>query len=1081
MQGKGFVRFFTVVLLLVVAYQFILMLPTRGVESDAEEFAQQTSADIQDPTAREEAYTRAYRKYLDSMNSKEVFSIGVKSYTYEELKSQQLALGLDLQGGMSAVLQVDLRDLIKTLANNSKDPNFQKAIESATERQASTQDNFVTLFVEEYEKIAPEAKLAPLFSTNEELAEKITFSSTNSEVREAIREIATEKVTNTFELLKERVDKFGVAQPNISLDKSSDRITVELPGVENVERATRLITTPAKLEFWDVYQNTDLVQGFVDLNEALRKKEKLEEVTTAPAEEPAIEQEDTTEQEVDTTGEVSEPAPQDSTIEETTEPAPEDSTDAMAQTDSNAAAPTDPVATTDSLPEQQDPGPLFKVFYPNGETLGNGRGMAVLGSALGSDTAQVTELLTSKEARAFVPRDARFYWSANPIGDSRQFQLFAARTKGKKSAPLEGDKVTDAGAATLPNGAGIVVELSMNAKGAQIWRQMTEDAAPTKRQVAIVLDQKVYSAPAVQGVIPNGRTQISGNFSPQEAEDLASILKVGKLPARLEIIQLARVGPTLGDATISAGLWSLAIGFILVLVFMLLYYGGAGLVSILALFLNLFFIVGALASLGTVLTLPGIAGIVLTIGMAVDANVIIYERVREELRAGKDLVTSIRQGFGQSYSAIIDANVTTIITAIVLFSFGMGPIKGFAAVLIIGVTCSLFAAVLVGRLIFSYWVEDNRKQISFWTSPFQSAFSKLSFDFVSKRKVAYVISSIIIIAGLSSIFVRGFELGVDFEGGRSYTVNLHQSVETTDLAKELADEFEKAPVVKDFTMSGIEQVKITTSFMQKSSDKDADAKVMAKLYEGLTAYTGWDISQEEFEKGKVQEDGTRRDYLTSVTKVGPSIADDIRSAAFLASTIALIFIFLYIFLRFRRWQYSLGAVAALFHDVLVVVGLFSLLHGVLPFSLEIDQSFIAAILTVIGYSINDTVVVFDRVREYMDEYVRRPFKEVVNIAVNSTIGRTIVTSLTTLLVVLILFLFGGDSIRGFAFALLIGIFVGTYSSVFIATSVVVDTTSEQKMKEIAAQKAETKGKYSSKVKPRVKAGEEEESKEEDKV
>jgi len=615
---------------------------------------------------------------------------------------------------------------------------------------------------------------------------------------------------------------------------------------------------------------------------------------------------------------------------------------------------------------------------------------------------------------------------------------------------LNGERVIQSYPTPNPSGPGFAVSLSMDQEGAREWRKMTTDNVG--RQVAVVLDDRVYSAPNVNEPIPNGNTSISGGFDDvTEAKDLATILSIGKLPSKIEIIEEAVVGPTLGAATVSAGLWSLVGGFLLVLLYMLGYYAMAGIIAVIALILNVFFIFGSLASFGTVLTLPGIAGIVLTIGMAVDANVIIFERIREELRGGLDWKEAISKGFSHSYSAILDANITTLIVAVILFKFGLGPIKGFATVLIIGVVCSVFSAVLIGRMIFDYFMERN-KEVSVWAGWSKNILANSTIDFVAKRKIAYAISGVILTIGIISIVTTGFELGVDLKGGRSYTVQFAEDVDVSAFKTEVmasfgtvgldADNADKA-VVREFSKST--QAKVTTSFLQGNVDINADSIVLFKIYEAAQKYTGNDTKYAVFAAGEPADGGAEGAfYLSASSKVGPTIADDIRSSAGWAAILSLIFIFLYIFARFNRWQYSAGALAALVHDVLFVLSMFSIFKGILPFSLEIDQAFIAAILTVIGYSINDTVVVFDRIREVgRDKQDEASFKEIVNIAVNSTVSRTLITSLTTLFVVFILFLFGGAGISGFAFALLVGILVGTYSSIFIATPVMYDSVKKK--------------------------------------
>jgi SecD/SecF fusion protein len=1018
MQGKALIKFFTGVALMVVAYQFLLWFPTRSVESNADQYASASVSQMADSNKKEERRDSFRNAYLDSVSNKPVFSIPlVKSYNYQELKQQQIAWGLDLQGGMSVVMQVDLKELIIVLSGKSSNPEFLKALDQAKIAQQSAQTDYVTLFGEEYAALT-DKPLASLFSVNERLKEEVGVSSTNEEVLTAIRKVAEETVESTYNLLKKRIDRYGVAQPVVSLDKNTDRITVELPGVRNPKRARKYLVATANLEFWELHQNADLQNELVALNEALKEQEALKapkDTTKVEVETPIVE--------ADSTG-----LEGDTTLSDLGDLAGGD------------------------LADSTDAGPLFKLLGLNfAQTSADLSG--VIGYAKLSDVAAVEKMLTSKAAKKALgskARSTRFVWDSksfeNTNGESI-VQLYALDTKGRDNSILSGERVVQSYPTPNPSGNGFAVSLSMDQEGARIWKKMTTDNVG--RQVAVVLDNKVYSAPNVNEPIPNGNTSISGGFEEvTEAKDLANILSIGKLPARPEIIEEAVVGPSLGAATVSAGIWSLVGGFLLVLLFMLGYYSMAGVIAVLALFLNVFFIFGSLASFGTVLTLPGIAGIVLTIGMAVDANVIIFERIREELRGGLEWKAAIAKGFSHSYSAILDANITTLIVAAILYNFGLGPIKGFATVLIIGVICSVFSAVLIGRMIFDYYMEKN-KEVSVWAGWSKNILANPGIDFVSKRKMAYGLSGLILAAGVVSMLTKGFELGVDLQGGRSYTVQFAENVDATAFKAKIEEAFKTVgkdegnvdkSVVREFSKST--QAKVTTSFLQKELEFDADSVVLVKIYEAAKAYSGNNISYDDFAAGEPVEGGqTGGFYLSASSKVGPTIADDIRNSAGWAAGLSLIFIFLYIFLRFNRWQYSAGALAALVHDVLFVLSIFSIFQGILPFSLEIDQAFIAAILTVIGYSINDTVVVFDRIREVgRDMQDKASFEDIVNIAVNNTISRTCITSLTTLLVVLILFLFGGSGISGFAFALLVGILVGTYSSIFIATPVVVDTT-----------------------------------------
>lgn len=998
MQSKGIIKFFLIVLALVVLYQFLLMLPTRGVERRAAQHAALVSGtkDISDI-----AFKKSQQAFLDSVSDKPVLNIGIKKFTYQELKAQQLALGLDLKGGMSVIMQVDLEDLVVKLSNNNADPTFRKAIQQTREGQSASQDDFVTLFIKTYKQLSGGKTLAPLFALGD-LKDKITLTTSDSEVERLIREQSDATVDRTYALLKKRIDKFGVTQPNVTLDQQTDRILVELPGVENPERARKFLQATAKLQFFEVYEFGEIQGGIMRANEALKVRFGNDGKLLSNA--------------ATTTN------------------------DTVATAKPAVSADTLKTATTanDTTPKpfsDVNKGPLLSLLQANGVSP-DGRMLmypAVVGVANATDTARINLMLNSREARTNFPADLKFLWAADPNKDesgnaTNEYHLFSIRTERGGQAPLEGDRVANAMETSDPRTNETVVSMSMNQEGARDWARLTKKNL--KRSVAIVLDDEVCSAPVVQSEMTDGNAQISGGFSVQEAQDLANILKIGKLPAKTLIIQEDVVGPTLGAKNINAGLRSMAISLSLLMIFMVLYYGRSGWISNLALAANLFFVVGALASWGTVLTLPGMAGILLTMTTMIDANIIIFERVREEMRLGKSLYQSIIDGFQGSYSAIIDANISNLLVAAILAYFGLGPIKGFAVVLIIGIICSVFTAVLVTRLIFEWWVGDKGKDVNFETNFSRNAFTGLHYDFVGKRRIAYIISGSVILLGIVSALTRGFDLGVDFKGGRAYTIQFPNtnSVDANAIRESLGKEFGgNKPLVKTF--GGDNQVQVTTSYMVDSTGENVDAKMLAKLYSGVNAYAGGKIaSMDEFTSK----------YLKSRVKVGATVADDISNSAYKATIWALIAIFFYILFRFRKWQFGLGAVLALVHDVLAVLACFSLLRGIMPFSMEIDQAFVAAILTVVGYSMNDTVVVFDRIREFFGMYTNKPIKETINMAINDTLSRTVITSATTFVTMLVLFLFGGEATRAFSFALLVGIFVGTYSSIFVATPIVVD-------------------------------------------
>jgi SecD/SecF fusion protein len=1027
MQGKGIIRFFLVAMVLVSLVQYLFMLPTRKVEKQAEEFANKTASNASEEE-RPVVLKAARAAYLDSMSSETVLKIPLlPSFTYQDLKSRQLALGLDLKGGMSVVLQVDLRELIRSLANNAEDPTLNEALEKATAAQANTQDDYVTLFVRNWRAITKE-KLAPLFATT---LEGVNYETSDGEVERELRKQADKTVNLTFQMLSKRIDKLGVTQPNISVDEARDLITVELPGIDNPERARTFLQAAAALEFWEAYRITDnnLFNAFIEADTRLATQLK-----TSEDKERTIQRIDTTYQ-VDSTGNF-----------------------------------TQDIARIDTIYEQD---------FVGGPLLSN-ISLFQQGSVLGFVERNKKDLvmgyLSREDMKSLFPKDIKFMYSRQPVVDpttkalTTQYELYAVKVPRNGKAPLEGDVVTNASADPDPNTGQMQVSLNMNQRGAKTWANMTTKAANEgNREIAIVLDNEVVSAPRVNGPITGGRSSITGNFTTQEAKDLASILEVGKLPAKTQIVQESLVGPSLGADNIRRSVNALLAGLVILVMFMIMYYGGGGIVSILTLLLNIIFIFGTLASFGTVLTLPGIAGIVLTIGMAVDANVIIFERIKEELRDGKALRTAIQDGFQNSYSAIFDANTTTFIVAMILNYFGLGPIKGFAVVLMIGVISSMFTAVFVGRLIVEAWLSKDKRRISFFTGVSKTAFSNIQIDWLSKRRIAYIISGTVITAGIVAMLVRGFALGVDFKGGYSYTVKFEQSIDPETLRSTLTETFDGAtPVVKAVDVANT--YNIVTDYLISSTDTAAANLVMERLFEGVNQIVGGNLVLSNFRNPEGA--GT---YVTQSSKVGPTIADDIQKSAIYASIFSLLAIFLYILIRFGRGvgrqqiAYPVGAVAALFHDVLFVLGMFALLHGILPFSLEIDQAFIGAILTVIGYSINDTVIIFDRIREVMNQYTNRTKEEIINLAVNSTISRTVITSFTTLLVVALLFIFGGSSLKGFSFALLIGIFVGTYSTVFIATPIVSDIIGDLKPREVKGtggkQQTLTKSAAKAKIKP----------------
>lgn len=1026
MQIKGAIRLVAILLTLICIYYLSFTVVTTSVENDAEEYAQ--------------GNLNKKQAYLDSMASEEVYNfLGIRQYTLRECQQREINLGLDLKGGMNVILEVQVEDIIRSLANNSQDTVFQQALQRAHELQTQSQDDYITLFGRAFEELAPNARLAAIFNTYE-LRDQIDYNSTNQEVLNVLREETQSAIDNTFNILRTRIDRFGVVQPNIQKLENTGRILVELPGVKDQERVKDLLQTTASLEFWEVYENPQVYEYLQQANEKIRQIEQAQEklqqdsVQEGSVEEMMAESSGQQQQEETSEGEQS----------------------LLDQIEEQDTSELDTSATQQQMARQY---PLFQVLQPMVNPRNNQLMQgAVVGLAHYRDTSQINDYLQMDQVRSVFPRDMRFHWGVKPYqGDEsgNYFPLYAIKLTGREGqAPLSGEVVTNARSQFGRDQATAEVSMSMNTEGAKTWARMTKNNV--NEHIAIVLDNLVYSAPRVQQEIKGGQSSITGDFSVQEAKDLANVLKSGKLPAKAQIIQSQTIGPSLGQESINSGLTSFFIAFIVIMLYMVFYYSRkAGLVSDIALLANMFFIFGVLASLGAVLTLPGIAGIILTIGMSVDANVLIYDRIREELHAGKGVKLAVKDGYKNAYSAIVDANVTTFLTALILYIFGTGPIKGFATTLLIGIPTSLFTAIFITRLIFEQYLEKN-KPITYATKLTEGAFQNVNFPFLPKRKAFYVISSVLILISLVSLATRGLNEGVDFTGGRAYIVRFDHPVNTVEVQSSLADELGQPPQVKVFGDDN--QIKLTTQYKIEQEGREVDEEVVQKLYAGLQPYMEGETSLEEF----------TNDYIQSELKVGPTVAYDIRVQAVWAVVFALLITFLYIFGRFRNWQYGLGALAALVHDVLIILGIFSLFYNIMPFSMEIDQAFIAAILTVVGYSINDTVVVYDRVREYIGLYPKRDRFNIINTALNSTLSRTFSTSLSTFVVLLTIFIFGGEVIRGFVFALLVGVVVGTYSSLFIASPVVYDTI--HKKVKTPPQKGKQKGKQQPKKQQQKKAG-----------
>lgn len=1031
MQNKGVIRFFAIVFALACLYQLSFTFIAKSVENKAEAYAPGDFERRSD--------------YLDSMSNEVVYDILIDEFTYSEVKEKEINLGLDLKGGMNVILEVSVRDILKELTNKSNNEIFLAALARADETATESQENYLTNFFNSFEAVRADrnanVKLsdADIFGTKE-MNDKLGFNATDEAVKAELRAQINASVENVYTVLRARIDQFGVVQPNLQRLDEGGRILVELPGVKDPDRVKKLLQSTAELEFYQLYQGYELLNFLGQANERLRgivenpneNKNNARLDSSVPAVQSGEDElENLAIQNVDE---------QPETITSVDSP----------KISSNALDLDSALAAEDSM-NLQSFDPLWQILFPNIDRQTN---QALPGPAVGyttvGDTDLVNEYLSYPRVRALLPagmRNVRFLWG-KPSEEGISV-LYAAKTDRQGEPALSGDVVSDA-RQDFDERNNAVVSMNMNARGATEWQRITREAAGSEttqednQAVAIVLDNIVYSAPIVQNEIPNGSTQISGQFTVNEAQDLANILKAGALPAPARIIQADIVGPSLGKEAISAGLWSFVVALALVMVYMVFYYNGAGAASVLALVVNMFFIFGVLASLGAVLTLPGIAGIVLTIGMAVDANVLIYERIREELNQGKGLALAISDGYKNAYSSIIDANVTTFLTGVILYAFGTGPIRGFATTLIIGILTSLFCAIFITRLVFQFRL-DRKKNITFSTKLTKGAFQNLSFNFLQKRKVAYIVSGLIILTGIISLSTRGLNYGVDFVGGRSYQVRFDQPVSSAEIQTTLGNYFVNENGTKVYpdvkTIGEPNQVIITTKYRINETGPEVEEDIKESLYAGVTEFYKDPPPRDAFFS---EAQGDSDIGIVAERQVGPTIADDIRSAAIWSILFSLIVIFLYILIRFSRWQFSLGAVAAAFHDVLIVLSIFSLLYGFLPFSLEIDQAFIAAVLTVIGYSLNDTVVVFDRIREYLNTHSKRKnMTAVVNEALNSTLSRTVNTSLTTFFVLLIIFIFGGDVIRGFMFALLIGIVVGTYSSIFIATPVMIDTLSKK--------------------------------------
>ena len=995
MQSKGFIKLIAVLLALACVYQLSFTFKTRSVEKKAAQYAAQFPIDEQ---------SAAEQHYLDSIQNQPVYNLGFKKFTYKECKEKELNLGLDLKGGMNVMLEVQVEDVVKALAGDSQnDPAFQQAIAEANEamKQGSSND-YIGDFAKAYSRLSNGRPLAEIFVSPDR--KDITLESSDADVEKLLKRETEAAIGASFNVLRSRIDHFGVTQPNIMRLPNSHRILVELPGVKEPQRVRDLLQGTASLEFWLTYDAREVLPMLASADKLLKE----EAVKTPAAEETA--------------------AAAETAASETAAPAAEEGLiGQIGGADSTA----DMSVASSNFDREQNP--LFAVLDPNYA------GGAAIGAAYKADIATVNEYLARPEIRELFPADILFKWGVK--GDDHidgRFYLYAIKvTTPDGKAPLDGSVVTDAREQYAQRGATAEVSMTMNAEGTQEWARMTGENIG--KCIAIVLDGYVYSAPRVNTKIDKGQSQITGDFTIQEAQDLANVLNSGKVPAPAKIIQDTVVGPSLGQESINAGMLSFVIAFILVLLYMGLFYKTAGWMADVALLTNVFLLMGVLVSFGAVLTLPGIAGIVLTMGMAVDANVIIYERIKEELRDGKGLSLAIKDGFSKAYSAIIDGQLTTIITGIVLFVFGTGPVQGFATTLIIGIITSVFCAIFITRLLIE-WIVAKWGSISFSYKWSENFLNNTHVDFLSKRKVAYWISCALIVLSVISFFVRGLNLGAEFTGGRAYVVRFDKAVSAEQVRANLEQAFSQ---IADADASSISfevkqygnenQMRIVTQYRYDDTSDEATGEVEQIIYDALKSLYSYDITFNQFRNTQTDANG-----ILTADKIGPSIAKDMTWNAIYSVLFSLIAIGLYITFRFKRWQWATGATLALAFNALLIIGIFSMFYGILPFNLEVNQAFIAAILTIIGYAINDTVVVFDRIREYLGIYPKRNLKENVNNAINSTLSRTINTSGTTLVTLLAIFFFGGETIRGFIFALIIGVVVGTAATIFIATPIAYD-------------------------------------------
>ncbi|GIM53653.1 protein translocase subunit SecDF [Capnocytophaga cynodegmi] len=982
MQNKGLIKLFALLFGLVSIFQLSFTYIANRVENKAKAFAEAkvSNAESNYVSKRE----RVESQYLDSMLGQNVYNIGITKYTYAQVKDKELNRGLDLKGGINVILQISVKDILKGLANNTKDPIFNKSLAEADELLRKTDRTYLDLFFESYEKNGGKLASPDVFA-NKTLSEEINFQMSDSEVRPIIKRKVDESVTSAFEVLRKRIDKFGVSQPNIQRLGASGRILIELPGAKDVTRIKSLLQSTAQLEFWETFKNIDVLPYISAVNESLKSTIK----------------------------------PQESVSESTTNTIDSLLTDIK----------------KDSIDQAKQINPLFDLFKP----VPTYEGSPVLFAVSLKDTAKVNNYLKSADAKRLLPANlqfAKFVWG-KPSKDSDLVEMYALKSNRDNVAALTGNVITDA-AQTYDVRNQPAVSMQMDGKGARIWENLTDKAFKEQGNIAIVLDDIVYSAPGVtNGAITGGRSEITGTFTLNEAIDLANVLRAGKLPAGADIVQSEVVGPSLGQEAIDSGMNSFLIAAVIIFAWMIFYYGRAGIYADIALVFNILLVFGVLASINAVLTLPGIAGIVLTIGMAIDANVLIFERIKEELDKGKGVSQAVSDGFGNALSSILDANITTGLTALILLAFGSGPIQGFATTLLIGIATTLFTAIFITRLLIDYSVE-KKHNLTFSTNLTKNILKNVNIDFIKKRKVGYIISAVAILVSIISLSTKGLNQGIDFVGGRTYQIRFEHPVVPAEISKELQPLIGNAEVK---TFGSANQIKIATKYKVEEESTAVDNEIQELLYKGLQKFLPQGYSYENF----VGASAESTLGIVQSMKVGPTIAEDIKSNAVWSVLGALVVIAFYILIRFRRWQFSLGTVVPSAHDVILVLGVFSLTYSFMPFNMEIDQAFIAAILTVVGYSLNDTVIIYDRIREYMHE--PNWTKEKINTALNSTLSRTLNTSLTTLAVLVTIFIFGGETLRGFMFAMIVGVVVGTYSSIFIAAPMLYDTLDRKSKKE----------------------------------